>query len=156
MSMRKHILLVEDDPNDVELIREGLKESQLALEITVAHDGAEALNYLFCRDGFAARPPVNPAFVILDLKLPKIDGMEVLRQIKADDKLKTIPVVVLTSSQEERDLVQSYRRGVNAYVVKPVDFDEFLGVVKEMGMFWATINVPPPGDQPHNSAIDPR
>lgn len=146
----KRILLVEDSPNDVELILEGLGEYNLANEVVVARDGAEALDYLRREGGFADRDHGNPAIVLLDLKLPKVDGIEVLRTIKKDEKLRFVPVVVLTSSREERDLVESYRLGVNAYVVKPVDFHEFARAVKELGIFWAIINEPPPGSSPRN------
>ena len=139
------ILMVEDDPNDVELTLTALAEYNLANEVVVTRDGAEALDYLYCRGSFAARVGDNPAVLLLDLKLPKVDGLQVLKQIKADDKLKLIPVVVLTSSREERDMVASYRLGVNAYVVKPVDFHEFVNAIKELGIFWAVINQPPPG-----------
>ncbi|HXJ34601.1 MAG TPA: response regulator [Candidatus Eisenbacteria bacterium] len=139
------ILMVEDDPNDVELTMTALAEYNLANEVVVTGDGAEALDYLYCRGSFAGRTTDNPAVLLLDLKLPKVDGLEVLRQIKADEKLRVIPVVVLTSSREERDLVESYRLGVNAYVVKPVDFHEFVNAIKELGVFWAVINQPPPG-----------
>jgi CheY-like chemotaxis protein len=139
------ILLVEDDPRDVELTLTALEDHKLANEVTVARDGQEALDYLYRRGQFATRPNDNPAVMLLDLKLPKIDGLEVLKQIKSDEKLKTIPVVVLTSSHEEQDMMRSYKLGVNAYVVKPVDFHEFIIAVKELGMFWAIINEPPPG-----------
>ncbi|MDA8085446.1 MAG: response regulator [Nitrospiraceae bacterium] len=141
----KRILLVEDNPNDVELVLEGLGEYNLANEVVVARDGVEALDYLQRKGAFAGRDGGNPAVVLLDLKLPKVDGIEVLKTIKHDDKLMFVPVVVLTSSREERDLVESYRLGVNAYVVKPVDFHEFARAVKELGIFWAIINEPPPG-----------
>lgn len=141
----KRILLVEDNPNDVELILEALAEYKLANEVVVARDGAEAVDYLYRKGIFGGRKDENPAVVLLDLKLPKVDGIEVLKRIKNDEKLKYIPVVVLTSSREERDLVESYRLGVNAYVVKPVDFHEFARAVKELGVFWALINEPPPG-----------
>jgi DNA-binding response OmpR family regulator len=111
----------------------------------VARDGEEALDYLFCREKFTTRSNENPAVLLLDLKLPKIDGLEVLKQIKSDEKYSMIPVVVLTSSQEEKDMVASYKLGVNAYVVKPVDFHEFVNAIKELGVFWAVINQPPPG-----------
>ena len=140
----KRILLVEDNPNDVEMVLDGLSEYNLANEVVVARDGVEALDYLFRRNEFAEREEGNPAVVLLDLKLPKVDGVEVLRTVKEDEQLKFIPVVVLTSSREERDLVESYRLGVNAYVVKPVDFKEFARAVKELGVFWAVINEPPP------------
>jgi CheY-like chemotaxis protein len=139
------ILLVEDDPRDVELTLTALEDHKLANEVTVARDGQEALDYLYRRGQFSARPNDNPAVILLDLKLPKVDGLEVLKQIKSDEQLKTIPVVVLTSSHEEQDMMRSYKLGVNAYVVKPVDFHEFVNAVKELGMFWAIINEPPPG-----------
>jgi CheY-like chemotaxis protein len=139
------ILMVEDDPRDVELTLTALEEYNLANEVVVARDGAEALDYLYCRGSFETRSSENPAVLLLDLKLPKVDGLEVLQQIKSDEKLKMIPVVVLTSSHEEKDMVASYRLGVNAYVVKPVDFHEFVNAIKELGVFWAVINEPPPG-----------
>jgi DNA-binding response OmpR family regulator len=139
------ILLVEDDPKDVELTLTALDEYNLANEVVVATDGEQALDYLYYRGKFMRRAPENPAVLLLDLKLPKVDGLEVLRQLKADEKLKMIPVVVLTSSREERDMVTSYQLGVNAYVVKPVDFHEFVNAIKELGIFWAVINEPPPG-----------
>jgi len=137
--------MVEDDPRDVELSLTALEDYNLANEVVVTHDGAEALDYLYCRGEFVTRPHDNPAVILLDLKLPKIDGLEVLQQIKSDEKLKMIPVVVLTSSNEEKDMMRSYKLGVNAYVVKPVDFHEFVNAVKELGVFWAVINEPPPG-----------
>jgi CheY-like chemotaxis protein len=139
------ILLVEDDPNDVELTLTALGEYNLANEVVVTRDGEEALDYLYCRGRFGTRTSDNPAVLLLDLKLPKVDGLEVLQQIKSDEKLRLIPVVVLTSSHEERDMVASYKLGVNAYVVKPVDFHEFVNAIKELGIFWAVINEPPPG-----------
>jgi len=139
------ILLVEDDPRDVELTMTALEEYNLSNEVVVATDGEEALDYLYYRGKFQRRTGENPAVLLLDLKLPKVDGLEVLQTIKADDKLKMIPVVVLTSSREERDMVTSYKLGVNAYVVKPVDFHEFVNAIKELGVFWAIINEPPPG-----------
>src|SRR5580692_3579899 len=145
MSTLGRILMVEDDPKDVELTLTALEEYNLANEVVVAHDGEEALDYLYCRGNFAGRPDQNPAVLLLDLKLPKVDGLEVLQQIKSDGNLKMIPVVVLTSSREEKDLVTSYQLGVNAYVVKPVDFHEFVNAIKELGVFWAVINAPPPG-----------
>ena len=141
----RSILLVEDDPKDLELTLTALEEYNLANEVVVARDGAEALNYMYCRGEFADRPNDNPAVLLLDLKLPRVDGLEVLQQIKSDENLRMVPVVVLTSSREEKDLVTSYKLGVNAYVVKPVDFHEFVDAVKELGMFWAIINEPPPG-----------
>jgi CheY-like chemotaxis protein len=145
MSAFGRILLVEDDPKDVELTLTALDDYKLANEVVVARDGEEALDYLYCRGKFQTRSSDNPAVLLLDLKLPKVDGLEVLQQIKSDEKLKMIPVVVLTSSHEEKDMVTSYKLGVNAYVVKPVDFHEFVNAVKELGVFWAVINEPPPG-----------
>jgi DNA-binding response OmpR family regulator len=136
-------LLVEDDPRDVELTLMALEK--LANEVTVARDGKEALDYLYCRGEFSTRSGGNPAVMLLDLKLPKVDGLEVLQQIRSDERLKMIPVVVLTSSHEEKDVVRSYKLGVNAYVVKPLDFHEFVNAVRELGVFWALINQPPPG-----------
>jgi len=137
--------MVEDDSNDVEMTMTALDEYNLANEVIVTRDGEEALDYLYCRGKYESRASDNPAVLLLDLKLPKVDGLEVLRQVKSDDKLKMIPVVVLTSSHEEKDMVASYRLGVNAYVVKPVDFHEFVNAIKELGAFWGVINVPPPG-----------
>ena len=139
------ILLVEDDHRDVELSMTALEEYNLANEVVIARDGQQALDFLYCRGEFESRIPENPAVILLDLKLPKINGLEVLQQIRSDERLKMIPVVVLTSSQEEKDMVRSYALGVNAYVVKPVDFHEFINAVKELGVFWAIINEPPPG-----------
>jgi CheY-like chemotaxis protein len=145
MSTIGRILLVEDDPRDTELTMTALEEYNLSNEVVVAVDGAEALDYLFCRGKFQRRTGENPAVMLLDLKLPKVDGLEVLQQIKSDEKLRMIPVVVLTSSREERDMIASYKLGVNAYVVKPVDFHEFVNAIKELGVFWAIINEAPPG-----------
>jgi CheY-like chemotaxis protein len=139
------ILLVEDDPRDVELTLTALEDHNLANEVVVARDGRQALDYLQCRGEYSTRIEENPAVVLLDLKLPKVDGLEVLKEIRANERLKLIPVVVLTSSQEEKDMVRSYTLGVNAYVVKPVEFHEFINAVKELGVFWALINEPPPG-----------
>jgi CheY-like chemotaxis protein len=143
--MLKRILIAEDDPMDVEMTVDALCEHHLANEVQVVRDGAEALDYLFRRAAFAARPPGNPVLLLLDLKMPKVDGLSVLKQIKADPNLKTVPVVVLTSSREGNDLKACYDLGVNAYVVKPVKFGDFLDAVKEIGVFWALINEPPPG-----------
>lgn len=140
----KRILLVEDNANDAELTLEALAEHNLANGVDVVRDGAEALDYLYQRGKYSEYEPGNLAVILLDLKLPKVDGLEVLSAIKADEKLKFIPVVVLTSSREERDVVESYRLGVNAYVVKPVNFSEFITAVKEIGAFWAIVNEPPP------------
>ncbi len=145
MAELKRILLAEDNPKDVELTLTALDEHNLANEVVVVNDGAEALDYLYRRGKFAMRADNDPAVVLLDLKMPKVDGLEVLRTIKKDDKLKTIPLVILTSSREEKDLVESYKLGVNAYVVKPVNFQQFIEAVKELGAFWAVINEPPPG-----------
>jgi CheY-like chemotaxis protein len=145
MSNLGRILLVEDDQKDVELTLTALDEYNLANEVVVARDGAEALDYLYYRGSFMGRARENPAVLVLDLKLPKVDGLEVLQQIKSDEKLKMIPVVVLTSSREEKDMVASYSLGVNAYVVKPVEFHEFVNAIKDLGVFWAVINEPPPG-----------
>lgn len=145
MSELKRILLAEDNPKDVELTLEALGEHNLANEVVVVSDGAEALDYLYCRGDYAMRSGQHPVVIMLDLKMPKVDGLEVLRIIKSDEQMKTIPVVMLTSSREEQDLVKSYKSGVNAYVVKPVDFQEFMDAVKELGTFWALINEPPVG-----------
>ena len=140
----KRILLVEDNANDAELTMEALSEHNLANEVDLVRDGAEALDYLYQRGTYAGRDDGNLAVILLDLKLPKVDGLEVLRTIKSDNVLKFLPVVVLTSSREESDLVESYRLGVTAYVVKPVNFTEFINAVKEVGAFWAIVNEPPP------------
>jgi DNA-binding response OmpR family regulator len=145
MDILGRILMVEDDPRDVELTLTALAEYNLTNEVVVIHDGEQALDYLYRRGNYKARNNENPAVLLLDLKLPKVDGLEVLQQVKSDETLKMIPVVVLTSSREERDMVASYKLGVNAYVVKPVDFHEFVNAIKELGMFWAIVNEPPPG-----------
>jgi CheY-like chemotaxis protein len=145
--MLKPILLVEDNPHDLELTLIALSKSQLANEVVIARDGAEALDYLTRRGQFADRLAGNPAVVLLDLKLPKVDGLEVLKEIRATAKLRSQPVVMLTSSKEEQDLVRSYELGVNAYVVKPVDFNEFVRAISDLGIFWAVLNEPPPGSQ---------
>jgi len=143
--MLKPILLVEDNPNDLELTLIALERSQLANEVIVVRDGAEALDYLYVRGAYAARDQGNPAVVLLDLKLPKVDGLEVLAEIRGYASLKSVPVVMLTSSKEEQDLIRSYELGVNAYVVKPVDFGEFVRAIADLGIFWAVLNEPPPG-----------
>ncbi len=145
MAELKRILLAEDNPKDVEMTLTALDEHNLANEVVVVNDGAEALDYLYRRGKYAMRADNDPAVVLLDLKMPKVDGLEVLRTIKNDNKLKTIPLVILTSSREEKDLVESYKLGVNAYVVKPVNFQQFIEAVKELGAFWAVVNEPPPG-----------
>ena len=141
--MVKRILLAEDNPNDVELTLSALDEHNLANEVVVARDGQEALDYLYRRGPFQMREAGNPAVILLDLKMPKVDGLEVLQQVKSDPLLRVIPIVVLTSSREERDVVQSYELGVNAYVVKPVDFHEFVDAIKELGLFWGILNIAP-------------
>ena len=145
MSDLKRILLAEDNAADLELTLEALGQSRLANQVDVVRDGAEALDYLFRRGVYTERPEGTPAVVLLDLKMPKVDGLQVLRQVKADERLKAVPIVMLTSSREEQDLVESYRLGVNAYVVKPVDFNQFIEAVQQLGMFWAVVNEPPPG-----------
>ena len=140
----KRILLAEDSLLDAELTLAALEEHHLADEVAVVRDGAEALDYLYRRGEFTSINDTGPAVVILDLKMPKVDGLEVLRQMKADPKLRRLPVVMLTSSREDQDLDHSYQLGVNAYVVKPVDFQEFLTSIRQMAFFWATINQPPP------------
>lgn len=145
MAEPSKILLVEDDPHDVELTLSALTENHLTNEIVVARDGAEALDYLYRRGVYQSREARNPAVILLDLKLPKVDGLEVLKRIKADPTLKTVPVVMLTSSREEQDLVKCYNSGSNAYVVKPVGFGDFVEAIGELGLFWAVINQPPPG-----------
>jgi len=141
----KRILLVEDNQKDIDLALAALAENELANEVVVVRDGEQALDYLHQRGSFRLRAPGNPAVVLLDLKLPKVSGIEVLEQIKQDLQLKMIPVVMLTSSREETDLASSYERGVNAYVVKPVTFAQFVQALRELGVFWAQINEPPPG-----------
>jgi len=140
----KTILLAEDDPRDAELILASLEEHHLANKVAVARDGEEALDYLYRRGQFKTRAGGNPILVLLDLKMPKVNGLEVLKIIKADEQLKLIPIVVLTSSRETPDLIKCYQHGVNAYVVKPVDFAEFMKVVQQLGIFWAAVNEPPP------------
>jgi CheY-like chemotaxis protein len=145
------ILLVEDDPYDVELTLSALAENHLANEVVVVRDGAEALDYLYRRGAYQSRAAGNPVVMLLDLKLPKVDGLEVLERIKTDPNLKATPVVMLTSSREEQDLARSYNLGTNAYVVKPVDFNDFVEAIRKLGLFWTVVNQPPPGsvDQTH-------
>jgi len=138
------ILLAEDDPEDVEMTLAALQEHNLANKVLVVNNGEEALDYLYCRGKFNMRAGGNPILVLLDNKMPKVSGLDVLKAIKSDEQLKTIPVVVLTSSRETPDLVEFYKCGVNAYVVKPVDFGEFAKAVKQLGVFWAAVNEPPP------------
>lgn len=144
MNALRPILLVEDNLNDIELTLAALKHNHVANEVVVARHGAEALDYLYRRGSFQNRDDTDPIVIFLDLKMPKVDGMEVLRQLKSNDRLKLVPVVMLTSSREEADLVRSYRLGVNAYVVKPVGFDQFTDAIQQLGMFWAVLNEPPP------------
>jgi CheY-like chemotaxis protein len=139
----KEILLVEDDPGDVELTLLALEENHLANKVAVVNDGEEALDYLYCRGKFKMRSGGNPIVVLLDNKMPKVNGLEVLKTIKADEDLKIIPFVVLTSSRETSDLNEFYKHGVNAYVVKPVDFFDFMKAIKQLGIFWAAVNEPP-------------
>jgi DNA-binding response OmpR family regulator len=145
MNELKKILLVEDNPNDFELTMEALAENNIANAVDLARDGEEALDYLNRHGRFSSRPEGNPGVILLDLKLPKINGLEVLKAIRENEKLKMIPVVILTSSREESDLFEGYRLGINAYVVKPVEFNEFVRAIKTLGLFWAIINEPPPG-----------
>ena len=139
------VLFAEDNDNDAELTIAALEEHNLANEVVRVRDGAEALDYLYLRNKYKDRPPGNPALLLLDLKMPKIDGVEVLKQVRSDENLKMVPVVILTSSREEKDLIESYKLSVNAYVVKPVEFGEFVEAVKQLGSFWALFNEPPPG-----------
>ena len=138
------ILLVEDNPNDVELTLRALKKHNITNKVHVVRDGAEALDYIFANNAYAhRRVEDHPRVILLDLKLPKVDGLEVLRKIKSDERTKVIPVVVLTSSKEERDLVESYRLGANSYITKPVDFESFVKAVSELGLYWLLLNQPP-------------
>jgi CheY-like chemotaxis protein len=141
----KRILLVEDSPRDTEMALDALALYNLGNEVIALRDGSEALDYLYRRGAFVSRPEGHPAVVLLDLKMPKVDGTEVLRQMKSDPVLKLIPVVVMTSSREDQDLLNSYNLGVNAYVVKPVNFHAFVEAVKQVGGFWAVLNEPAPG-----------
>lgn len=141
----KRILLAEDNAKDIELALEALEENNLANDVVVVRNGAEALDYLYRRGEFSTRPEGNPAVVLLDLKMPKVDGMEVLRQIKSDEQMKVTPIVMLTSSREEQDLVKSYQLGANAYVVKPINFQQVVEAIKQLGLFWAVLNEVPAG-----------
>ncbi|WP_157271652.1 response regulator [Azohydromonas aeria] len=143
--MLKPILLVEDDARDLELTLLALERTQLANEVVIVRDGAAALDYLLREGEHAAREPGNPAVILLDLKLPKVNGLEVLQAVRSSEQLRSIPVVMLTSSQEESDVMRSYSLGVNAYVVKPVEFKQFISAIADLGMFWAVLNEPPPG-----------
>jgi CheY-like chemotaxis protein len=142
--MLKPILLVEDNPHDLELTLVALERTQLANEVVVARDGQDALDYMRAEGAWQARMPGNPAVILLDLKLPRVDGLEVLEAVRASVEFKSVPVVMLTSSREETDLLRSYELGVNAYVVKPVDFKEFVEAIADLGVFWAVLNEPPP------------
>jgi CheY-like chemotaxis protein len=144
MANLRPILLAEDNPNDVELTLTALHSLNLANEIIVVNDGAQVLDFLHRRNAFSSRPAAAPAVVVLDLKMPRVDGLEALRQIRADPNLSMLPIVILTSSREENDLVRGYQLGANAYVVKPVDFDHFISAISQLGVFWALINEPPP------------
>lgn len=144
MNEHRRILLVEDSPQDVELTLTALEKHKLANEVVVVRDGQEALDYLYRRGAFKLRAGGNPVVVLLDIKLPKVDGLEVLQKMRSDESLRRTPVVMLTSSREEQDVVRSYDLGVNAYVVKPVDFHEFVNAITELGLFWAVINQAPP------------
>ncbi|MCA9961654.1 MAG: response regulator [Anaerolineales bacterium] len=146
MELLKRILLVEDDPRDIELTLTVLEEYNMANEIVVVRDGAEALDYLHRRGKFESYPGGHPVVILLDLKMPKLDGVQVLQQLKTDAQLRLIPVVILTSSRESRDLEECYKLGVNAYVVKPVRFTEFIEAIKQIGVFWVLINEPPPSN----------
>jgi len=141
------ILFAEDNPRDVELTLEALGDHNLANNVIVVRDGVETMDYLRCEGKYKQRKPGNPAVLLLDIKMPRMDGIEVLRAIRNDNKLKMLPVVMLTSSREEQDLIKSYELGVNAYVVKPVDFKEFIEAVKQIGVFWAVINEVPPASK---------
>jgi len=145
MSPLKRILLAEDNSNDVELTLSALDEYNLANEVIVVRDGVEVLDYLFRRGKFADHANGIPAVILMDLKMPRMDGLEALRQLREDKRFKHVPVVMITSSREEQDLIRSYELGVNAYVVKPVDFQKFVECIKQLGFFWALINEPPPG-----------
>lgn len=146
MSNFGEILLVEDNPNDAELTLYALKKHNVANQIKIVSDGAEALDYMFCTGAYAHRRIENmPKIILLDLKLPKVDGLEVLQHIKSDPRTRLIPVIVLTSSQEERDVVESYQLGVNSYIVKPVDFERFAEAVRQLGLYWLLLNQTPSG-----------
>ena len=151
MAPLKRILLAEDNVHDIELTLSALEEHNLANEVIVVRDGAEALDYLYHRGKFAGHANGLPVVVLLDLKMPKVDGLQVLKQMRDDPLLRHIPVVMITSSREEQDLLRSYQLGVNAYVVKPVDFQQFVASIKEVGFFWAIVNEPPPGALKRNN-----
>ena len=148
MTEPKKILVAEDDENDAELILKALERYNIANEVVLVEDGAEALDYLHRRGDYETRADGNPVLTLLDIKMPKVDGLEVLREIRSDERLKLIPAVILTSSRQEGDLLAGYQLGVNAYIVKPLDFNEFAEVVRELGVFWLMVNEPPPGSVP--------
>jgi CheY-like chemotaxis protein len=148
MTELRTILLAEDNVNDVELTLAALRQNRLLNDVVVVRDGAEALDFLYRRNQFSARPGGSPVVMLRDLKMPKVDGLEVLRQVKGDPEMRAMPIVVLTSSREEQDLVRSYNFGVNAYVVKPVEFHDFVDAIKLVGGFWAVVNEPPPPGGP--------
>ncbi len=140
----KTILLVEDNPDDEELTRLALQKNNIANALHVVHDGAAALDYVFCRGAYRNRDPNDlPTIILLDLKLPKVDGLEVLKQLRAHERTKVLPVVILTSSKEEQDLINGYRYGANSYIRKPVDFDQFVDAVRQLGLYWLVLNEPP-------------
>ena len=154
-TMLEPILLVEDNPKDLELTLLALEKCNLANEVVTVRDGAEALYYLFRRGSCADRPPGNPALILLDVKLPKVDGIEVLEQMRADELLRAIPVVMLTTSSKEQDILRSYNFGANAYVIKPVVFQDFIEAIRALGAFWAVLNAPPPGSLKFHRQVDP-
>jgi len=145
MEELKFILYAEDNPNDIELTLEAFKDIKIANRVQVVNDGAQVLDFLYKRGKFKNRTGANPIVILLDIKMPKIDGFQALKIIKEDPEFKNIPVVILTSSREEKDLIESYKMNTNAYVVKPMDFEQFTKAIKELGVFWALINEPPPG-----------
>jgi CheY-like chemotaxis protein len=142
-NQKVEILLVEDNPSDLELALHALRKNKVTNLIEVARDGAEALDFIFCEGKYASRRIDNtPRVILLDLKLPKVDGLEVLERIKGDPRTRSIPVVIMTSSREERDIIESYRLGVNSYIVKPVDFEQFINAVQQLGLYWLLLNQP--------------
>ena len=151
MTELKPILLVEDEPNDVEMTLLALEQVQLANQVLSLRDGAEALDYLYCRGKYAGRPSGLPAVMLLDNKMPKVDGLSVLRQIRSDEHLRMLPVVMLTSSRMEQDVITSYQLGINAYVVKPVGRENFVQAIQQLGLFWLLRNEPPPGTVRYNN-----
>jgi CheY-like chemotaxis protein len=157
MESLKYILLVEDDPKDVELTLSALGEHSLANRVVVVRDGVEALDYLYRRGAFMKRPDGNPVMILLDLKMPRVDGLQVVRQLKADEPTRLVPIVILTSSREPRDLMEGYRLGINAYVVKPLCFTEFVEAIKHIAVFWGQVNEPPPagGTNPMSASPEP-